>query len=523
MSGWKQDAIFYQIYPTSFMDGNGDGVGDFIGMTEKLDYVKSLGVNAIWLNPFYLSPFMDGGYDIEDYYQVDPRFGTMGDFENFIKKAKSLGLRVIVDLVIGHTSYKHKWFVQSGENKRNEKSDWYIWTTNCFTSYPGKTIFGLFPRDGGYFINYYACQPALNYGWNLTDGEPAEWQMHYTDERLKPLREEIINVMQFWMAKGIDGFRVDMASHLVKGGEFDAEDTERVKGVKWLWQKLITPIREKYPEVFFVAEWDNPFISVAECGFDSDFVLHDIPSYNDLFRNEKGTNLYPELEQGHSYFNKQGKGSIKEFLKYADRVFNKCKGKGYYSVPSGNHDQIRLAVNRDNAVLKTAFAFMLTYKHIPFIYYGDEIGMTHDFNVNRDGGFIRTGARTPMQWSNGKNRGFSNTDGELYLPVNEDQNQSVESQEKDANSLLNTIRRLIEIRKAYSCLNADGDFKVIEDEYPFIYKRTDKNGSITVLINPSDNVYKRELDFKKVIYLTNSSVSGKEIMLFAQSFAIVED
>ena len=522
MSSWKSNAIFYQIYPTSFMDGNGDGIGDFKGMTEKLDYVKSLGVNAVWLNPFYLSPFMDGGYDIEDYYQVDPRFGSMSDFEEFVKKAKSLGIRVIIDLVIGHTSFKHKWFLESAKKERNDKTDWYIWTSNWYTSYPNKTIFGLYERDGGYFINYYACQPALNFGWNLTDKEPAEWQMHYTDERLKPLREEIINIMQFWMAKGIDGFRVDMASHLVKGGDFESEEPEKIKGIKWLWEKLMTPIKQKYPDVFFVAEWDNPFTSVAECGFDSDFILHDIPCYNDLFRNEKGTNLYPALEKGNSYFSKEGKGSLKEFIKYSKRVFNKCDGNGYFSIPSGNHDQVRIAVNRDNEVLKTAFAFLLTFKHIPFIYYGDEIGLTHDFSVNKDGGFIRTGSRTPMQWDNGKNRGFSTFEGELYLPVNDYLSQSVQTQDQEENSLLNTVRKLIAVRKENSCLNGDGEILVVEDGYPFIYERKDACAKITVMINPSDNQLERQFN-GKVLLSSNCNIVDNKVTLNAQSFIIIKN
>lgn len=523
MNTWRNNAIFYQIYPTSFYDGNGDGIGDFKGMTEKLDYVKSLGVNAVWLNPFYLSPFMDGGYDIEDYYKVDPRFGTMEDFEGFLKRAKELGLRVILDLVIGHTSYKHKWFLESAKKEKNDKSDWYIWTSDCFTSYPDKTIFGLFERNGGYFINYYACQPALNYGWTFAlKDKVGEWQMHYTDERLKPLREEIINVMRFWMAKGIDGFRVDMASHLVKGGDFDATDPEAIAGIKWLWEKLMAPIKEEYPEVFFVAEWDNPLTSVGECGFDSDFILHDVPCYNDLFRNEKGSNLYSALEKGHSYFNKEGKGSLKEFIKYSENVFEKLGGKGYFSVPSGNHDQIRLAHGRDNAVMKTAFAFMLTFKHIPFIYYGDEIGMTHDFAANKDGGFIRTGSRTPMQWTNGKNRGFSDFDGELYLAVNGEELQSVESQEKDGSSLLNTVRKLIALRKKYSCLNADGDFKAIEDGYPFVYERSDACGTIIVAINPSDKVYERKFEYKEILLSENCKVEKDKITLSAQSYVILK-
>ena len=326
MQSWKSDAIFYQIYPTSFMDGNGDGVGDFIGMTEKLDYVKSLGANAVWLNPFYLSPFMDGGYDIQDYYQVDPRFGNMQDFENFVKKAKSLGIKVIIDLVVGHTSNKHEWFKESAKKERNEKSDWFIWTSNWYTGYKNKTLFGLYERDGGFFINYYACQPALNYGWTFEqEDQQGEWQMHYTDKRLEPLRAEIIKIMQFWMAKGIDGFRVDMASHLVKGGDYQTQNPKVVEGIRWLWNKLITPIKNQYPEVFFVAEWDCPRNSVGICDFDCDFILHDEPCYNDLFRNEKGKNLYPELEKGDSYFAKAGKGSVKEFIKYSQEVFEKVE------------------------------------------------------------------------------------------------------------------------------------------------------------------------------------------------------
>ncbi len=523
MSNWKSNAIFYQIYPTSFMDGNGDGVGDFIGMTDKLDYVKSLGVNAVWLNPFYLSPFMDGGYDIQDYYQVDPRFGTMQDFENFVNKAKSLGIRVIIDLVIGHTSLNHEWFKQSAKKERNEKSDWYIWTSNWYTAYKDKTLFGLYERDGGYFINYYACQPALNFGWTFAlEEQQGEWQMHYTDSRLEPLRAEIIKIMRFWMAKGIDGFRVDMASHLVKGGDYESEDPKVVEGIRWLWEKLMTPIKEEYPDAFFVAEWDSAKTSVGMCGFDTDFILHDEPCYNQLFRNEKGSNLYPALEKGDSYFSKAGKGSLKEFLRYSKEVHEKVQGKGFYSVPSGNHDEVRVGTGRDDADMKTVFAFLLTHKHLPFIYYGDEIGMKHDFSVNKDGGYVRTGARTPMQWTNGKNRGFSEFDGELYLPVNAEISQSVESQEKDENSLLNTVRELIAIRKQYSCLNADGEFNVVNDGYPFVYERKDANHTIIVAINPSDREYEKEIKHSKVIKSVNAKISGSSIKLGAQSFVILK-
>ena len=195
MNNWLKNTIFYQVYPTSFYDHNGDGVGDLKGIIEKLPYLHALGINGIWLNPFYPSPFKDGGYDVSDYYNVHEALGTLEDFELFVQRCKELQIRVVIDLVIGHTSDKHPWFLKSGEDAKNAYSDWYIWTDSNFNKYLDKSIHGLYPRDGGYVINYYACQPALNYGFN-TPPRPANpdnaydlgenWKMHYTDERMKP-------------------------------------------------------------------------------------------------------------------------------------------------------------------------------------------------------------------------------------------------------------------------------------------------------------------------------------------------
>ena len=163
-------SVIYEVYPTSFYDKNGDGTGDLAGITEKLDYIKELGADIIWLNPIFKSPFRDGGYDIEDYYSVDKKFGNLSDFDALIKKAHSLGLKILLDLVIGHTSDKHPWFKASKKEKRNEFSDYYVWTNNVFVG-GENTIKGMAKRNGNYVVNYYSFQPALNYGFNIEKKE----------------------------------------------------------------------------------------------------------------------------------------------------------------------------------------------------------------------------------------------------------------------------------------------------------------------------------------------------------------
>lgn len=530
MVSWLKDAIFYQVYPTSFYDSDGDGIGDLRGITQKLGYISELGVNAIWLNPFYKSPFMDGGYDIADYYAVDEKFGTMQDFENLVKECKKCDIRVVIDLVIGHTSTEHKWFKESAKDGKNEYSDYYIWTDSIFSKYKDKTIHGLYPRDGGYYVNYYACQPALNYGFNRIEKQESKddydngtaWQMHYTDESLKPLRKEILNVMRFWLDKGVDGFRVDLANSLVKGCVFNSDKDEEIEGNKWLWNILIGTIKKEYGEdIAFISEWVCPENAVGKCGFDVDFFAHDTPCYNELFRNEPKSNLLPNFEKGYSFFGKDGKGNIKNFIDYALKLNGLLKGKGYYSVPTGSHDQVRLAERKDDDLLKCVFAFLLTWSHVPFIYYGDEIGIKHAFEINKDGGYIRTGARTPMQWTDGKNRGFSEHGG-TYLPTNKDKNCSVESQSKDENSILNTVKKLIRIRKKYACLNADGLQKFLETDYPVVYERSDGETIVRVYINPSDKPVKRICKHKEVLLTQNAEIDGDKILLNKQSFIIIK-
>ena len=517
-SRWIKDAIFYQIYPATFCDANGDGIGDLKGIASKIDYIKDLGVDAVWLNPIYESPFKDGGYDISDYYKIDKRFGTMEDLEELIRVFHKNGVKVILDMVFGHTSDKHKWFRKSANKTRNEYSDYYIWSENNFQSYDHKLIYGLYYRDGGYYMNYYASQPGLNFGFRDPD---QTWQMHYTDDRLTPLREELLNVMRFYLDKGADGFRFDMAGHMVKGETWDDVSENGIAGHVWFWDKLITPLRNEYKDKVYIAEWMCPENSIAKCNFDLDFMSHDTPAYNDLVRNEPNTNLVREIELGDNYFSPNGKGTMKNFVKYIESLYPLTDGKGYICSPSGNHDEIRISTFKSPNITKAIFAFLLTYKNVAFIYYGDEIGITHNFGVSKDGGSVRTGTRTPMQWTNGKNRGFSEK-RTTYLPTNGEKGCSVESQLKDENSILNTVKTLIKIRKAHPCLNAENDQKFIETDYPAVYERTDGKETVRVYINPSDREILRTCEYKEILLSQNAEIVGNSVTLKGQSFVILK-
>ena len=526
MLKWLESAVFYEIYPISFFDSNGDGKGDLKGIEEKADYIKSLGVDAVWLNPIYKSPFKDAGYDISDYYQVDKRFGSNEDLVSLIKAFKERGIKILLDLVVGHTSDKHKWFQKSACAKRNKFWDYYVWTDSVFTNYPG-VIRGLYYRDGGYLPNYYASQPALNFGFEkVEEGHP--WQMHYKDERLKPLREEFINIMRYYFDLGVDGFRVDMAASVVKGGaRFDENNVfndseEGLDGVKWWWNEVFSTLKKEYKDKVYIAEWVVPQRSIGMCGFDMDFLTHDIFAFNSLYRCEKGCNLDDSdyFVKGFNYFSPEGKGDLGDFVKYIEYLYDRLGDKGMFTTPTGTHDEVRMPTGKSPDMIKTIFAFMLTYKQIPFVYYGDEIGMEHNFAVSKDGGGIRTGARTPMQWTEEQGRGFSDKKT-TYLPTSEKKGQSVEAQEKDENSILNTVKDLIRIRKKYPALYANSSQTFLETGYPAIFERSDGKQTITVLVNPSNKEVSREVDFSEVIKQQNTIINGNKITLKGQSFAIL--
>jgi len=505
MPSWLKKAVFYEIYPQSFLDTNKDGIGDIKGIIKKLHYIRSLGCNAIWLNPCFESPFQDAGYDISDFYKVAHRYGTNKDLKNLFYRAKKQGIRIILDLVLGHTSTEHPWFKASCSAKKNFYSNRYIWTNSVWEDAGGglKSIQGYAERDGNYITNFFHFQPALNYGFTNPDPKRS-WQLSTKHPDVVRTKEEIKKIMRFWLDMGASGFRVDLAGLLVKNDP-DYEAT------MVFWQEIRRMLDKEYPEAVLVSEWGNPLKSLS-AGFHMDFTLHGgdfSDMYNSLFR--KG-------EQ--SFFHEKGAGNIKKFIQPFTACYENTKKIGYISFVSGNHDMLRLSYRKNRRTLKSAFVLILSMPGAPYIYYGDEIGMNYQEQlVSKEGGYERTGSRTPMQWKKGKNAGFSQAQAKkLYLPIEKGKYiPNVESQEKDPDSLLNTVRKLIRIRQQYPALQADGDFSVLyaeENKYPFVYVRSMGNERILVALNPSGmnkTVSIKASDIKEISLILQDNVQSIEI------------
>lgn len=502
------NSIIYNVYPTSFYDSNADGIGDLRGITEKLEYIKQF-ADIVWINPVFKSPFRDGGYDVEDYYAIDERFGTLEDVKVLTDKAHTLGMKVLFDLVVGHTSDQHPWFLESQKHEKNQYSDYYIWSEDVWADCAYKNISGNSERDGNYLINFFCFQPSLNFGFSE---KKLPWQHHYLDEACCRVHEEVVNIIKYWMAMGIDGFRVDMAESIVKDdveGKYSCE----------IWRKIFGKVREEYPEAIFVSEWGQPKYAVKNGDYDIDFLTHNFDDgFTNLFRKEPGANVFSR--NGHSFFRKDGQGEAKVFFDYYLDNLEQIKDKGYISVVTGNHDLPRIGFERDEEDLKTVFAFVLALPGVPLIYYGDEIGMKYEKIKNKDGGYCRTGSRTPMQWSDEKNAGFSTTDGETYLPIYDSYKDiNVKKQEQEENSLINEVKKLVDIKRNHPELFACGNtFELVSEDYPLVFKRTNGKEALICAVNPSEREYTLDMKEGQVLAASNADVNEQKVVLKAVSY-----
>ncbi len=524
---WLESAIFYQVYPQSYCDSDGDGTGDLTGLISKLDYIHSIGCNAIWLNPIFESPFGDAGYDVADFLRVASRYGTNDDVRSLCREAHRRKMRICLDLVAGHTSIQHPWFRQSMKSEPNQFSDWYIWmpkTEHPPKSFPVPQADGPNVRTDRYLSNFFSFQPALNYGFFQPDSSKP-WQRSMHDPVCRAVQDNLRIVMKFWLELGVDGFRVDMASSLIR-------NDPNGEGIRQLWRENRTWLDANYPEAVLVSEWGYPDKSIP-AGFHIDFLLHfGQPAYIDLIgpRNPpEGDSRKPD-----AFFERSGNGDITRFVDNYLANYDPTRDLGYISLPTGNHDFPRLTWGRTEAEVRVIFAMLLTMPGVPFLYYGDEIGMRflpdtpEKEGANRAG--PRAGSRTPMQWSAEGNAGFSGAPpGDLYLPIDPDPNRpNVAAQEHAPDSMLNFTRRLLKLRRDRLPLNNIGKFEVLYAEagrVPFVYQRMLGDKRVVVAINPTSHSCSLSLDSivkAEPLLSQNMHRDAEVLQMGAVSFGIFE-
>ena len=516
MAAWLKNTVFYEVYPQSFRDFDGDGIGDIRGITEKLDYILELGCSGIWLNPCFDSPFMDAGYDVRDYYQVAERYGTNEDLYRLFEAAHQRGMHVILDLVPGHTSDEHAWFAESSREERNPFTNRYIWTDSIFERPEGYAfVAGNSERSAVYLLNFFLHQPALNYGFYRRE---RPWQLPADHPDCKATRDAMKEVILFWLRKGCDGFRVDMASSLVKN------DTQDHAGTRLLWRQLIGEIKEEYPEAVFVSEWGKPQ-EALDAGFDCDFLLpHTCPGFSSLMRGYQDETGKLDPQNDRSYFRKSSSESILPFLQEYERMYEETRDNGFLSMMTGNHDVVRPGFLLGERELKLAYAFLFTMPGVPFLYYGDEIGMKYLFLKSKEGGYYRTGSRTPMQWTDEPGKGFSEAPEEkFYLPVDSGkQAPTVEEQKGREGSLWQTVRDILQLRMRYPQLQADGAFRpYYVGKRCFGYFRE----NLFLGVNPSgaeERIPMEDVCGTLRYRIGDCGIDAAGVRLGAQSFCIVE-
>jgi len=428
-ANWWNEAVFYEIFVRSFNDSDGDGIGDFNGITQKLDYIQSLGVNAIWLMPIHPSPSYHG-YDVTNYYNVNSDYGTMDDFKNLLKEAHKRGIRIIIDLVLNHTSSQHPWFKSANSDPNSPYRDYYVWsdTGKSGTWYAG--------NQGYYFGLFCDCMPDLN----------------YNDPAVTAAMEKVTG---FWLKNvGVDGFRVDAAKHLIEDGN-KVENTPATHA--WL-KGFYTEYKTQNPQAYTVGEVFGAGSSIVKSytGNQLDQVFN--------------------FEMSGGFVNSANGGANSGITSAFKFAFQDMPNFNYATFLT-NHDQARaMSVFYGNInKAKLASFLMLTSPGTPFIYYGEEIGMQGQ-KPDED-------LRLPMQWSNASNAGF--TTGAPWRAPNKDYTTvNVAAQTDDPNSLLNHYRTLIQLRKEHPALQS-GNAILLETGNPAVFAllRTSGNEHILVVVN----------------------------------------
>lgn len=540
---WPEGAIVYQVYPRSLQDSNDDGVGDLPGIISRLDYLKDLGVNALWLSPFYPSPMADFGYDIADYCDVDPVFGTLNDFKRLLAESHDRGIKIIVDLVPNHTSDEHAWFKQSSSSRDNPLAGWYIWKdgrtddqgnrlppNNWLDALTGTSAWEWSESRQQYYLHsFHARQPDLN--WNNRE-----------------VRQAIKQVMRFWLDLGVDGFRVDAVYWMAKDPLYrdDAINPEYIEGEDPKYESLAHDKSRGWPALYAHLTEMAEVLQEAPYREQPRFMVTEaypqrhnpIDTYMEFYAgmdplvaapfNFEGVELPWNAQDWH------------RFLKPFHCAISDFNAACVASYAFGNHDKPRLISRLGESAARSAAVMQFTLPGMIFVYYGEEIGMRNvtipsgrlqDPNAVDDlkYGQGRDPARTPMQWSAAQNAGFSDA-AETWLPVSADyQTVNVESESSDPDSFLSLYRTLAQLRNEAPAFRY-GTIEVIDLHCPNLlaYIRKEGEAQYLTLINFSDELVTCRPDFvvRKLLVSSEPGTKlaklGRELELLPHEGALFE-
>lgn len=507
---WWQKGVVYQIYPRSYKDSDGDGIGDLRGIISKLDYLEKLGIDAVWISPIYPSPMADFGYDVSDYTGIHSMFGTMADFDELLKEVHSRRMKLILDLVPNHSSDQHPWFQESLSSKDNPKRDWYIWKDPAPDGGPPNNWLSVF---GGSAWEYHEETGQYYYHAFLKEQPDLNW-------RNPEVKKAMLDVMRFWLEKGVDGFRVDVMWHMIKDDQFrDDPPNPDYDDSMNSYSRLIPAYSTDQDEVHDI---------VAK-------MRKVIDEYNDrLLIGE----IYLPIHKLVKYYGHENEGAHLPFnfqllqlpwnAEKIEAAISEYEGAlpedGWPNWVLGNHDKSRIASRVGNEQARNAALLLLTLRGTPTIYYGDELGM-EDVDIPQDKimdpqalnepgvGRSRDPERTPMQWDDSKNAGF--TTGKPWLPVSNDYEKiNVVKQWNKENSMLNLHRKLLEIRTKEPALHI-GDYLPVPSKGDLlIYIREYERDRFLVVLNlgNSDENFEPDFEWSGTVQIsTKGEEEGKEL------------
>ena len=508
MESWWQRGVVYQVYPRSFMDSNGDGIGDLAGIRSRLGHLESLGIDVVWISPIFPSPMIDMGYDVSDYVGIHPEFGTLADFDLLVADVHRRGMKLVLDLVPNHTSDRHAWFAESRSSRTSPKRDWYLWRDpapgggppNNWMSVFGGSAWELEPATAQYYYHAYLKeQPDLN--WRNPDVEAA---MH--------------DVVRFWLARGVDGFRVDVIWHLIKDAQFrdDPPNPEYRTGQSDA-RKILRERTTDQPEVHdVIARLRRVFDA-----FENRALIGEIYLPPERLVDYYGSAAAPEC---HLPFNfgliyPVFRWEAAHLAAFITRYESLVPAHGWPNWVLGNHDVQRIATRVGEAQARVAAVLLLTLRGTPTLYQGDELGMVDvaipaervtDTRERTQPGSGRDPVRTPIPWDGSRNGGF--TEGEPWLPLNADAStRNVDAQAADPDSMLALQRRLLALRRAEKALATGGIFDVRAEGAVLRYARAANGVTFLVALNLGDTPSRIAIDAGEIALSTDRTRDGAAV------------